>query len=119
MKFSVALLLTSLLCFAVVLYLPWWFIAIAAFIVAIVVQQSQVKSFLAAFSAVSVLWSIHAFILDIQNAQLLSSKIAGVLQIGNSAVLISITAFIGGLVAGMAALTGSFLKPSFTFKQKN
>ncbi len=119
MKFTIAVLLTSLMCFAVVLYLPWWYIAMAAFIGAIVMQQSQVKSFTAAFIAVSALWSIHALILDVRNAQLLSSKVAVVLQMGNSSVLIIIAAFVGGIVAGMAALTGSFIKLSFILNRKN
>ena len=56
MKFFVSLLLTALLSFAAGLYLPWWSIAIAAFIVAALIPQSAVKSFLTGFTALFLLW---------------------------------------------------------------
>ena len=111
MKFTVALLLTALLSFAGSLFFPWWIIAVAAFIVAVFIHQRPPVAFAAGFTALSLLWSIQASYIDFNNQHLLSAKIANVLPLGgNYVLLISITASIGGLVAGMAALTGSYLR---------
>jgi hypothetical protein len=112
MKFVVAIILTALVAFAECLFFPWWSIAIAAFIVAIFIHQKPVKAFLAAFISLFLLWGILAAFIDTQNEQLLSTKVAAILKIGSPVLLILITAFIGALVAGLGALTGSFTRKS-------
>lgn len=114
MKFIVAILLTALLSYAAGLFtvLPWWSFAVCAFIVALAIHQKPWKAFLAGFLALAVLWGLMAFLLDSANGQVLSSKVAGVLSLGNSAILLLVTALVGGLVAGFAALTGSYLRKS-------
>ena len=49
MKFIAALIITALLSFIAGLYLPWWGIAIAAFIVALLVYQKAGMAFLSGF----------------------------------------------------------------------
>jgi hypothetical protein len=73
------------------------------------------KSFLAAFAAVFILWGTIALKIDLSNEHLLSKKVASILfQKESYALLIIITATIGGLVAGMSALTGSLLRKSIS-----
>ena len=49
--------------------------------------------------------------MDAENGGILSQKIASVLPLGGSTILlILITGFIGGLVAGLAALSGSYVR---------
>jgi len=112
MKFIVALILTALLSFAVGLAgsLPWWSFAVCAFIVALAIHQKGWKAFLAAFLALALLWGVLALYYDLRNEHLLSSKIAALLSVGSSVVLVIMTALVGGLVAGFAALTGSYLR---------
>ena len=111
MKFFVSLLLTALLSFAAGLYLPWWSIAIAAFIVAALIPQSAVKSFLAGFTALFLLWGALSFWVSNNNEHLLAHKVSMVLlKMDNPWVLIFATAIIGALVAGFGALSGSFLR---------
>lgn len=114
MKFIVAILLTALLCFAIGLFasLPWWSFAVGAFLVAVAIHQKGLKAFLSAFLAVALLWGLLAGWYDLQNESILSSRIAAVLSIGSPLAVLLVTAFIGGLVAGFAALTGSFLRKS-------
>jgi hypothetical protein len=113
MKFLVALLLTALLAFAAGLWFPWWSIAIAAFVIALLVHQKAGKAFIAGFLGVFLLWGILALMRDIPNDSLLSKKIAEILPLGGSTVLlIVITAFIGALVAGFGAMSGSYLRSS-------
>jgi hypothetical protein len=113
MKFIVSFILIILLSFAGALFLPWWIIALVAFVVAALIHQRPLKAFLAGFLALFILWGVQAFLLDSKNEHLLATKVAAILPLGGSyIVLILVTAFIGGLVAGMSALTASFLRGS-------
>jgi hypothetical protein len=113
MKFIVSILLTALLSFTAGLYLPWWSIAVCAFVVSILILQRPLRAFFAGFAGVFLLWLIFALIIDSSNEHILSSRIASIFPLGGiSFVLILITALIGGLVAGMAALSGSYLRNS-------
>jgi len=59
------------------------------------------------------LWGGLAFWIDVSNDHVLSKKIAAILPLGgNSILLILVTALVGGLVAGFAAMSGSFLRAS-------
>lgn len=113
MKFLVAVVLTALLAFIGGLYLPWWSIAIAALLVALLVHLKAGKAFLSGFLALFILWVGLAWRIDMQNNSLLSKKIASLLPLGGNAILlIIITGIVGGLVAGFAAMSGSFLRSS-------
>lgn len=111
MKFISSIFLTALLSFSASLFLPWWIIAITAFIVALVIPLRPGFSFLAGFLALFLLWGLQAFFIDAGNHHILSEKVARLLPLGGSfAALILVSAFIGGIVAGMAALTGSLTR---------
>lgn len=113
MKFIISLILTALLSFAACLYLPWWSIAIAAFIVAALIPQKPGKAFLAAFLALLLLWGGLSFWISYNNEHLLAHKISLlILKMDNPYLLILATALIGALVAGFAAITGCFLRKS-------
>jgi hypothetical protein len=113
MKFLVALLLTTLLAFIAGLYLPWWSIAIVGIVVALLVHQRAFKAWLSGFLGVFLLWAGLAWWIDMKNNGVLSKKIASVLPMGGSSiVLILVTGIIGGLVAGFAAMSGSYLRTS-------
>jgi len=113
MKFFVAILLTAALAFISGLFLPWWGIAIASLLVAVIIHQKAGKAFLSGLAGVFILWAGLAWWIDMKNNGVLSKKIASVLPLGGSAiVLIVVTGIIGGLVAGFAAMSGSFLRSS-------
>ncbi len=105
MKFLLAALIIALLSFVAGLYLPWWTIAIAAFITILFIPMRSGKAFLAGFSGVFILWALLAYLIDIKNEHILSGKIADLFQLGGSSlILIFVTAFIGGLVGGLGAI---------------
>ncbi len=113
MKFFVATILTALLAFISGLFLPWWGIAITSLLVAVLVHQKAGKAFLAGFVGVFILWAGLAWWIDMKNNGILSKKIAGILPLGGSSiVLILVTGLVGGLVAGFAAMSGSYLRAS-------
>jgi hypothetical protein len=79
--------------------------------VAVLVHQKAWKAFLSGFLALLILWAGLAFWIDVKNESILSSKIAMILPLeGSSALLILLTGFVGGLVAGFASLSGSFMR---------
>lgn len=120
MKFLVAALLTALLSFAMALFFPWWVIAVVAFVVAALIPQKPLLAFLSAFLALFALWAVQSFIIDYKNEHILANKVAAIFQIGGSYItIILITAVIGALVAGFAALTGSFFRRPASRKLNN
>lgn len=111
MKFIISFILTALLSFALCLFLPWWSIAIAAFAVAALIPQKPAKSFLTGFTALFLLWGGLSFWISNNNHDLLAHKISQIiLKMDNPLLLIVATAVIGALVAGFAALAGSFVR---------
>ena len=111
MKFIVAIILTALLAFAGGLFFSWWIIAIAAFVVALLIHQRAGKAFLSGFLAIFLLWGAIAWWIDMKNEHILSKRIAEVLPLGGSSfLLIIVTAFIGALVGGFGAMSGSYLR---------
>ncbi len=111
MKFLTATFLTALLAFISGLFLPWWGIAITSLLVAVLVHQKAGKAFLAGLLGVFLLWAGLAWWIDMKNNGVLSTKVASVLPLGgNALLLILLTGIVGGLVAGFAAMSGSFLR---------
>src|SRR6186713_1292461 len=119
MKFFNSFLLTALLSFIAGIYISyWWFFAVIAFLVAALIHQKGYKAFLAGFLSLFILWFVLAFWMDLANEGVLSVKIASILPLdGSKWLLMIITAFVGGLVAGFAALSGSYLRSSNPKKQ--
>ena len=85
MKFLIALVLTALLSFIAGIYINvWWFFAIVALLVALLVHQKAGKAFLAGFFALFILWFVLTFWIDSANNSVLSVKIASLLPLGGS-----------------------------------
>lgn len=113
MKFLTATILTALLAFISGLFLPWWGMAITSLLVAVLIHQKAGRAFLAGYTGVFLLWTGLAWWIDMRNNGILAKKIATILPLGgNTFYLILVTGVIGGLVAGFAAMSGSFLRAS-------
>jgi hypothetical protein len=113
MKFFISLILTFLLSFGLCLFLPWWSIAIAAFMVAALIPQKPGKAFITAFIALLLLWGGLSFWISNNNHHVLAHKVSQlILKMDNPIVLVLATALIGAVVAGFAALAGSYLRKS-------
>ncbi|MFM2361364.1 MAG: hypothetical protein RLZZ316_266 [Bacteroidota bacterium] len=111
MKFIIALLLTALLCFVACLYLPAWSVAAIAFIVAAFIHQTPLKAFLSGFIALLLLWGLLAFIYSSNNNHVLAHRIAPmIIKKDSPLMLVTLTAFLGALMGGFGALTGSLLR---------
>ena len=111
MKFIVSILLIALLSVAACLYLPWWSIAIVAFIVATSIPQKPWKSFLTGFISLFLLWGSLSWYISSNNDHLLAHKISMIiLKKDKPYSLMLVTALMGSLVAGFAALAGSYVR---------
>ena|SRR5579859_7988358 len=111
MKFIISTLLIALLGFIAGLYGPWWGFAIAAFLVSALIPQKPGLAFLSGFLALFLLWGGLAWSIDAANGSILSRKIAEILPLGGSPVLlILVTALVAALVGGGASLSGSYLQ---------
>jgi hypothetical protein len=111
MKFLVSLVLISLVSFVTCIYLPWWSIALVAFFVIALIPLKPLYAFIAGFSAIFVLWIVIALITSNKNDNILAHKISMIILKADSPVLlILVTGLIGALVAGFAALAGSYLR---------
>ncbi len=109
-NFFISLLLTAAASCILQLFLPWWTIALAAFVVAYFVKQNSFPAFLSAFVAVFLLWVMYAYLLSTANENILATKVVELLQQltkGSVITLYLLTGLIGGLVSGLGALTGS------------
>jgi hypothetical protein len=111
MKMFISILLIGLLGFIAGLYMSWWGTALAAFLVSALIPQRPGPSFLSGFIAIFLLWGLLAWGIDMANGSILSVKIAQILPLGGSPyLLIAVTALVGALAGGSAALSASYLK---------
>jgi hypothetical protein len=115
MKFISAIILTALTGYiaGILSFSPWWGFVVTTLLIAVLVHQKAGKAFLSGFLGIFLLWAGLAYWMDDQNNGILSHKIAQILPLnGNSLLLILVTGVVGGLVAGFAAMSGSFLRAS-------
>lgn len=100
-------LLILILAFLLNLFLPWWGIAIPGLILGYQFNKSGRASFGWGFLALFLLWAVQALYIHFTNDGILSTRIAEMLGVGSPYLVILITGVLGGLVSGMATLTGS------------
>ena len=113
MKYIVSILLSALLAYAVGIYgnLPWWSFVVTNFIIAFTIPIKPAQSFSAGALGVGSLWAGLAFGIDMSNNHILSTKVAKILPMGGSYILLIFMTFaIGALLGGLASITGSFLR---------
>jgi len=118
MRFVLALLLTATISFLAGLRLEWWSIAVVSFLVALLIPQTIGSAFLSGFLGIFILWIVLATWIDVKNGRALSHEIAELFKLGGfSFLLILVSALIGGIVAGFAAMAGSALRPVPKFRR--
>jgi hypothetical protein len=111
MKIIVSIILIAICAFVLGIYMPWWSLAIAAFLVPLLIDQKPGWAFLSGFTALFLLWGLMSSMISSANEQVLAHKISRlILSADNPTLLILVTALLGALVAGMAALSGSHLR---------
>ncbi|GHN02920.1 hypothetical protein WSM22_44090 [Cytophagales bacterium WSM2-2] len=107
MKFLFQLIVTAVGCFAAQYFLPWWTMAIVAFVAGYSFQNKGAVSFIAGFIAVALLWLLMAYQIDVASQSLLTEKMNKIFPL-NVFILMVV---VGGFVGGFAALTGALMNP--------
>jgi hypothetical protein len=102
------------------LFLPWWIVAVAAFLAALFVGKKSGSAFLSGFAAVFVLWVVWALVKSIPNDNILASRVVQLFPLPNYWIwVLIVTGFVGGLVGGMGALSGVMVKKVFAKPGRN
>ena len=101
---------TTILAFLFQSVFPWWSIAVAAFLIGLIISSKSFSSFTAGFLGIGILWFIMAAAIDVKTGSILTERIAALFMLPNNWSLILATAIIGGIVGGFSALTGSYLR---------
>ncbi|MBD2769309.1 hypothetical protein IC235_15580 [Hymenobacter sp. BT664] len=109
------LLLMLVLTVLVQLVLPWWSMAVVAFVLGFALAATGQTAFWVGFVGVALSWVGPAAWLSYQNNNLLAQRVAQLLPLGGSAVaLIIATGVVAGLVGGLAALAGVWLRQALS-----
>ena len=89
---------------------PWYSIAIVAFIFGYLLRSNA--SFLAGFLAIALLWLFKMWMIDMDAPESLNlaDAVSKIFPLKSKSLLFLVTALIGGLVGGFAAMTGALLK---------
>jgi hypothetical protein len=106
MKFFIQVVSILIIGFILEVFFPWWTIAIAAFIGGVAFNTRA--NFGAGFLAIVILWMAKALMIENAAAAPLADRVAAIFML-NKPLLFVVTAVIGGLVGGFAAMTGSAL----------
>jgi hypothetical protein len=107
-------LIILILSFASGYFLPWWVVAIAAFLTAFIVGKTSGQSFWSGFSAVFIGWAVLALFKSVPNDHILATRVATMFHLPHWIFILFVTALIGGLVGGLSALSGVLLKRAFS-----
>jgi hypothetical protein len=111
MKIIGIILSTGVLSALATFFLPWWLIAVVAFLVALLSGLRPGKAFLAGFAGIALFWFVASLLRDIPNDHILSQRMA-VLFFKKPSYFgfIGLSVFLGGLVGGMAGWTGALAR---------
>lgn len=101
------------LSFALQWVLPWWILAVVAFALAFWLARRAGSAFWAGFGGVGLGWLGLSLFFHLRNDGLLTSRVATLFTLPQPWLLLLITAVVGGLVGGVAALTGYFFRRAF------
>ena len=107
MKFLIQVVLILVLAYIVELMFPWWTIAIAAFTGGLIFNTRA--NFAAGFLGIALLWTLKALLIESSAAAPLAERVAAVFSLSKP-LLFVVTATLGGLVGGFAAMMGSALR---------
>ncbi|WPP50664.1 hypothetical protein [Catalinimonas niigatensis] len=113
MRFIFKIILIAGLSYLFELFLPWWSVVIAAFLVNLWMPSKGFVDFLSGFLGVGLLWLIYAWLIDSDTASVLSARIAQLFNMPNASFMIAITGLVGGIAGGFAALSGSQFRRIF------
>ncbi len=101
----------ALLSLVAQLVLPWWSVALVAFVVCYWRSASAGTAFWQGFLGIAIVWLVYALVVHSQSGGIMTSRMSQLLFKTSAPVgLILLTTAVGGLVGGLAALSGYFCR---------
>lgn len=113
MRFLFKIILIIAFSYLLELFLPWWSVVIAAFLVNLWLPSKGFIDFLGGFLGVGLLWLIYAWLIDAETSSILSERIAALFSMPNGSFMIALSGLVGGIAGGFAALSGSQFRRIF------
>lgn len=107
----IQILLIAILSLLAQLVLPWWSLAIVAFLVCYWRSSSAGKSFLYGFVGTALVWLVYALVIQLRTDGVYVGRISQLLfQTNTTALPVLVTTIVSGLVGGLAGVSGYFVK---------
>ncbi|WP_372371051.1 hypothetical protein [Candidatus Uabimicrobium sp. HlEnr_7] len=107
----------SIVCLIVVcgvtqMFFPWWSMAIAAFVVGFVVVEGKtgIGVFFKGFFGVALLWTLVATVKYFTSSDIIAARVSTLFSLPHPYLTIVISGAVGGIIAGMATLSGCQLR---------
>lgn len=105
------ILLIALLSLLAQLVLPWWSLAIIAFGVCFWRSTGAGKAFWYGFVGVASIWLVYALLIHLRTDGIFTGRMSQLLfKTSNSLIPLVITPLLGGIVGGLASLSGYLVR---------
>lgn len=110
----IQILLIAVLSLLVQLVLPWWSLALVAFAVCFwrgAIFRGAGRAFWYGFAGVALVWFVYALLAHLRTDGIFTGRMSQLLFKADApALLMAVTAVLGGLVGGLAGMAGYFAR---------
>lgn len=89
------------------LFLPWWALIFPATLLGATLFTGSIRAFTIGFISGAAAWGIQVIYIDIANRSVLSSRMADMIGVGSSWIVILITMMIAGILTALYTLLGT------------
>lgn len=91
-------------------FMPWWSIGIAGFFFGLFVDEDSKMAFIHGFLGIFILWGGIALYVYVANDGVLAHRLAIMMGLPYDLLPVLITGISGGIVGGLFALSGRYLR---------
>jgi hypothetical protein len=116
MRFFLHIIFTALAAMIAAYFIAWWGVAVAAFLIALILHYKAGRSFVLGMLGVMLCWLVVILFRDLPNEHILSGRMAKVFGLPNYFLFVVVTLFLGGLVGGVSAWAGALMSAAFRKK---
>ncbi|MBI1286357.1 MAG: hypothetical protein GC178_02155 [Flavobacteriales bacterium] len=96
-------------------YFPWWTAVLVALAVETALGKGDSTAFFSGFYGVAIPWMALSLFIDVKSDSILTMQILELFKLPTfGIVMVIITGFLGGLVAGVASMTGGWIRAAIS-----